>query len=147
MLRNFRAAFAAPWAAPGTRYDGDGRPFWRTVVATSLGLPGPAALDPALFEALYEHYARPDAWALAPGAGEALEALKAAGVRLAVVSNFDSRLRPLLHGLGVGPLFDAMIVSGEVGAEKPNPVLFECALAALGGVDPCAAVVVGDDRR
>lgn len=43
-------------------------------------------------------------------------------------------------------LFDEVLVSAEIGAEKPNPVIFEAACARL-GVDPVEALVVGDDRR
>ena len=43
----------------------------------------------------------------------------APGVKRAVVSNFDTRLRPLLAGLRLDSLFDAIVVSAEVDAEKP----------------------------
>lgn len=43
-------------------------------------------------------------------------------------------------------MFDAVVVSAEVGAEKPNPVIFEAALQAL-GMRPGEVVHVGDDRR
>ncbi|GIL88455.1 hypothetical protein Vretimale_15372 [Volvox reticuliferus] len=66
-----------------------------------------------------------------PGAVEALQKLKSAGVLLAVVSNFDTRLRPLLRDLRVEGLFDAVIVSAEVHAEKPNPVIFDAAVETL----------------
>ncbi len=65
---------------------------------------------------------------------------------MAVVSNFDTRLRPLLHSLGLDCLFDSLIISAEHGIEKPNPRLFEAACEEL-GVDPADAVHVGDDRR
>ncbi len=65
---------------------------------------------------------------------------------MAVVSNFDTRLRDILEGLGVLDLFDAVVVSAEVGAEKPNPVIFEAACEQL-GVRPEEAVHIGDDRR
>ncbi len=70
----------------------------------------------------------------------------AAGLKLAVVSNFDTRLRPLLDALELSPLFDTIVVSAEVGAEKPNPLLFETACSQL-GIDPEEALHVGDDRR
>ncbi len=38
------------------------------------------------------------------------------GIKMAVVSNFDLRLRPLLDVLGLDKLFDALIISAEVGA-------------------------------
>lgn len=135
------SAYNTPWRHSSLRYVGDGRPFWRFIVAASTG-----SDDPKLFEELYAYYAQPSAWRLAPGAAEALTRLRAAGMRLAVVSNFDSRLRPILDAL-VGPrFFDAVIVSSDVGAEKPNPVIFQAALDAL--QLPARDVVhIGDDRR
>ena len=38
------------------------------------------------------------------------------------------------------------LISVQVGAEKPNPVIFEAALQEL-GVQPAETVHVGDDRR
>ena len=98
----------------------------------------------ALFEALYAHYALPSAWVAAPGAAAALVRLRRAGVKLAVVSNFDTSLRPLLTELGLAPLFDSVIVSAEVGAEKPDEKIFRCALDSV-GVAPGEALHVGDD--
>ena len=42
------------------------------------------------------------------------EALRKSGVKLAVVSNFDTRLRPLLRALNCDNWFDAVAVSAEV---------------------------------
>jgi FMN phosphatase YigB (HAD superfamily) len=42
------------------------------------------------------------------------EAIRKAGVKLAVVSNFDTRLRPLLRALNCDHWFDAVAVSAEV---------------------------------
>uniref|UniRef100_A0A0E0D0P2 Uncharacterized protein n=1 Tax=Oryza meridionalis TaxID=40149 RepID=A0A0E0D0P2_9ORYZ len=72
--------------------------------------------------------------------------LRKAGVKTAVVSNFDTRLRPLLHVLKCDHWFDAVAVSAEVAAEKPNPTIFLKACESL-GVKPEEAVHVGDDRR
>ena len=69
-----------------------------------------------------------------------------AGLKLAIVSNFDTRLRPILEGLRLNELFDSIIISAEVGVEKPNPIIFERACQEL-GVLPAEAVHVGDDRR
>lgn len=70
----------------------------------------------------------------------------AVGIKLAVVSNFDTRLRPLLQSLGILHLFDAIVISAEMGMEKPNPVIFEAACQQL-DVCPEATVHIGDDRR
>ena len=63
-----------------------------------------------------------------------------------MVSNFDTRLRPLLEALELAPLFDTIVVSAEVCAEKPNPLVFETACQQL-GIEPAEALHVGDDRR
>lgn len=136
-----RSAYNLPWAGSRLRYVDDARPFWRRIVTQSLG-----SSNEALFEDVYSYYSRGAAWRLAPGAAAALTKLRAAGVKLAVCSNFDSRLRPILADLGVGELFDSIVVSAEVGAEKPSPLIFEAAVSAL-GVAPSECVHVGDDRR
>lgn len=141
VLDNFRRAYNMPWAASRLRYVDDARPFWRRIVTLSVG-----SSNEALFEEVYEYYSEGRAWKLAPGAVAALTRLRAAGVKLAVCSNFDTRLRPVLRALGVDKLFDAIVVSAEVGAEKPSPIIFEAAVQQL-GVKPSECVHVGDDRR
>lgn len=135
----FREAFAQPWPER-LRYEGDGRKFWRAAVAQATG-----CADQDYFEELYQHYASGAAWRVADGAESCLTALKQAGVKLAIVSNFDSRLRPILRDLQVAHLFDAIVVSAEEGYEKPAPEIFQAALDRLGIQDPKLAVHVGDD--
>lgn len=67
-----------------------------------------------------------------PGAAAACRALAAAGLRLAVVSNWDVGLRGHLAALGLDGLLDAVVTSAEAGAPKPAPQVFELALARLG---------------
>jgi FMN phosphatase YigB (HAD superfamily) len=57
----------------------------------------------------------PQAWHLCdPNTEEVFKALRNSGVKLAVVSNFDTRLRPLLRALNCDDWFDAVAVSAEV---------------------------------
>jgi putative hydrolase of the HAD superfamily len=67
------------------------------------------------------------------------------GLRLAVVSNFDyaPTARLVLEREGVAGLFDAIVVSDEVGWRKPRPEIFHTALDRL-GVGPGEALFVGD---
>jgi putative hydrolase of the HAD superfamily len=74
----------------------------------------------------------------------ALAALQAAGLRLAVVSNWDVSLVPVLERLGIADRFEAVVHSAGVGASKPDPKVFEAALEQL-GLAPEAVVHVGDD--
>ena len=141
VLRRYRQAYSTPWAGSTIRYVGDGRPFWRFIVSRATGCD-----DPELFEEIYSYYARAEAWSVSPGACDSLARIRAAGIKTAVVSNFDTRLRTIMAELGIDHLFDAVAVSAEVGAEKPNPLLFHAACDAL-GVVPGEAIHVGDDRR
>ena len=78
-----------------------------------------------------------------PGAGDACRALAAAGLRLAVVSNWDVGLHDHLAAIGLGALLDTVVTSAEAGAPKPAPRVFELALARLGATAD-RAVHVGD---
>jgi putative hydrolase of the HAD superfamily len=74
----------------------------------------------------------------------ALEALRARGLKLIVVSNWDVSLHEMLDRTGLRPLLDGAIASAELGVAKPDPAPFEAALA-LAGVSPAAAWHAGDD--
>jgi len=105
-------------------------------------LPEPAASAPAerLLAALMEGIA----FAAFPDAAPALRALRAAGMRLVVVSNWDVSLHERLAETGLTPLLDGAVASVEVGASKPDAVPFARGLE-LAGVPASAAWHVGDD--
>jgi putative hydrolase of the HAD superfamily len=73
----------------------------------------------------------------------ALEAARAAGGRIVVVSNWDVSLDEALDRLGLTPMLDGVVTSAAVGASKPSPEIFERALA-VAGVAADAATHVGD---
>lgn len=150
----FRAAFASapPLAFPGL--DGDAleraeRAWWRRIVGSAVAAAGgetdSARLD-AAFAELYEGFARGRAWRVAPDAVETLAALDRRGIRLGVVSNFDSRLAGILAEVGLASFFQAIVPSSAAGAAKPDAAIFRAALARL-GVEPAEALHVGDDER
>ncbi|HEV8672770.1 MAG TPA: HAD-IA family hydrolase [Methylomirabilota bacterium] len=78
-----------------------------------------------------------------PEAPAVLAALRRRGLRLAVVSNSNGTVTELLRTVGLADLVDAVVDSGAVGVEKPNPKIFACAAAAV-GVALDEAVHVGD---
>ena len=61
-----------------------------------------------------------------------LRELRSRGVKVAIVSNCDENTRSLLAASGVAALADALVLSCEVGAEKPEAAIYQQALAKLG---------------
>jgi putative hydrolase of the HAD superfamily len=151
IARTFRTVFPrmSPMAFgrcdPAT-LDRQERHWWRTLVRNCLGPHGQHHAFGAFFEELFEHYRKDAAWTLYPEVHAVLDALDAAGVPVAVVSNFDRRLHDVLHGLGIGHRFQAVLCSTEAGAAKPDPRIFAAACARL-GVPAQAVLHAGDDRR
>ena len=61
-----------------------------------------------------------------------LRALKSRGIKIAIVSNCSEHTRDLLENNGVAALADSLVLSYEVGAEKPAEEIFTSALDQLG---------------
>lgn len=74
-----------------------------------------------------------------------LRALREAGARIVVVSNWDVSLHGVLRETGLEGLVDGVLTSAEEGVAKPDPELFRRALALAGGVAPGDALHAGDD--
>ena len=133
--------FAAAWKS---RHDFDySRAAWQAVVNQSFaGLcPEPPGWD--CFEVIYEHFATAAPWRLFEDVLPALAGLKARGLKLAVISNWDERLRPLLRELRLDVHFDAFAISCESGCAKPAPGIFQRAAAEL-DFPPACILHIGD---
>ncbi len=81
-----------------------------------------------------------------PEAQDAIAHLRAAGLRLAVVSNWDVSLVEVLRRTGLAEHFDLVLTSAAVGAAKPDPKIFRRAAADL-GLEPRELVHVGDSAE
>jgi putative hydrolase of the HAD superfamily len=78
---------------------------------------------------------------------EVTRTLRGRGVPTAVVSNCSHNTRPIVERLGLEAEFDAVILSFEVGAMKPDPAIYRVALERLGGPDAARSVFVDDQVR
>lgn len=144
----FRVAWRTMPARPATRAPrpDDDKGWWRELVFKVLDCCEARAdlgRREVYFEELYAEFTRPGVWELYPEAQSVLEELSRTWT-LGVISNFDGRLRTILDGLGVSPLFQHVVISSEAGADKPAPAIFERALQ-LAGVDAAQVLHVGDD--
>jgi len=95
------------------------------------------------FEELFQVFAHADAWRLFPEVTGFLSECRRRGVRLGIVSNWDSRLKTICRELGWDQVFDCIVYSAGAGVAKPNAGIFHQALWSL-GAGPGEAVHVGD---
>jgi putative hydrolase of the HAD superfamily len=102
-----------------------------------------ADLEPASFVDAFMASIRFEA---IPGALETLVSLRARGLELALVSNWDVGLAEHVERLGADGLFSAVVTSAEARAAKPDPTVFQVALERL-GVEPGRALHVGDESE
>jgi putative hydrolase of the HAD superfamily len=119
------------------------RAWWRELVARVVQHAGGVAAFDEYFDALFAHYAGGAAWCAYPEAHGVLESARRRGLRVGVISNFDSRLPPILRELGLESLLDTLVYSARCGAAKPDGRIFRHALETL-GVTPETALHVGD---
>ena len=83
---------------------------------------------------------------LFPEVADVLEDLRAAGVLLAICSNWDWHLDRQLAKLGIAELFAAVICSARCGYWKPHPEIFAIAARSL-RLQPPEILFVGDNYR
>jgi 2-haloacid dehalogenase len=128
--------------------------FWHvTGDALDFALASLGIDDPPLRARLMELYERLDAYA---DAKPALEKLRAAGLKIAILSNGSPRmLDTAARSAGLGPLLDAILSIEEVGIYKPSPAVYRLAVDRLrawpnevlfvssNGWDACGAKVAG----
>lgn len=136
-----------PFAEESHIADPNEKEWWRRIVRdvfleAGATLPGGEPYD-AFFEDLYDHFESPGTWVADPDAHEVV-ATVARHYRVALLSNFDARLRRILDDLGLLASFEALCLSCEIGASKPDPRIFAAASEALGVPAP-AILHVGDD--
>ena len=150
--RELERAFHAAWKKMPRRTvidsprENDDKGWWRELVdlvldqvASSL-----SELDrDNFFEIAYEHFAEAGVWELYPEVPRVLEELQPR-FQLAVISNFDGRLRLILDHLGIAKFFTRVFISSELGADKPDPEIFRRALKLI-DLKPSEVLHAGDD--
>jgi putative hydrolase of the HAD superfamily len=97
------------------------------------------------FEVAYDHFAEAGVWELYPEVQSVLKELHPR-FQLAVISNFDGRLRFILQHLAISKFFAHTFVSSELGADKPDPEIFRRALKLI-HLNANEVLHVGDDAN
>ena len=145
-------AFLTAWRRmpPRAAIDGprenDDKGWWRELVDLVLDEVAPSLGEfdrDNFFEVAYEHFAEAGVWEAYPEVFSVLETLEP-WFQLAVISNFDGRLRFILEQLGISKFFAHIFISSEIGADKPDPKIYRRALKFM-NLKPDQVLYVGDD--
>lgn len=142
----FRAAWHSAHRPQGPSSEHIERQWWRDVVRRTLAPFEPPRDFDAYFEALWLTFAAPHRWRLSDDAHTVLTRLREAGYRLGILSNWDGRLRGILDGFGLLPCFEHVIISSEVGCEKPDPAIFDLTCRRF-ACSPDEVLHVGDSAH
>src|SRR6266508_1498282 len=106
--------------------ENDDKGWWHELVDLVLDQVAPSLGEmdrDNFFEIAYEHFAEAGVWEPYPEVFDVLEKLRPR-FHLAVISNFDGRLRMILEHLGISKFFAHIFISSEIGADKPDPEIF-----------------------
>jgi putative hydrolase of the HAD superfamily len=95
------------------------------------------------FSDLYHYFQTAEPWEIYPETIAALERWQQRGITLGVLSNFDSRLYPVLDALDLRRYFSSITISTAVSAAKPQLKIFTAALACH-DCPPARAWHIGD---
>ena len=114
-----------------------------SLILDEVGVERSVATDEAL-EELHAYHEQSNLWELVPDEViPSLQALRARGLTLVVVSNANGRLCALFERLGLVNSFDCVLDSHAEGVEKPDPRIFEIALERSGAIRD-STIHVGD---
>ncbi len=94
-------------------------------------------------KAVADRLRSPDIWIAYGDVEPALESLRKRGCVLGVIANGESTLRAAFDRLSLSRYLDVIVLSEEVGFEKPDPRVFQVALDRV-GLPPERCAYVGD---
>jgi len=143
-----QSAFRASWnhltrTARDFTDENSEKEWWRNLVLMTIEESQRPEDFGGFFEDLYVSFARPEYWRLHDGALRCLQTVRSAGLKTGIISNWDHRLRSILVGMPLGEVMDDIIISSEVGCEKPNPKIF-LEGSKRWGFEPGELLYVGD---
>lgn len=144
--RQARSAALLERRLPYGTTEEEARDFWYGVIRDTLRLAGlPVPFQESFYSGVFEGFADARHWRVFPGALVALREARSRGVPLGVLSNWDARLHRILEGLELRELFDVVLLSCDVGAEKPDPAIYAEAARRAAALTAATPSMIGDE--
>jgi putative hydrolase of the HAD superfamily len=122
--------------------------FWSDLVYKVFEISGGLRNFDEFFECVYDAFRSKEHWRVFEDVLESgvLKKLKSKGIKLGVVSNWDSRLPQILKSMELAKYFDFILASTVVGSAKPDAFIFEEAIR-LSGFEAGQACHIGDEVK
>jgi putative hydrolase of the HAD superfamily len=137
-VRNFRGA--GPVSVENQKL------WWKDIVRRVFSEVGMVENFDKFFDQVYDTFKDSQGWVLFPETRSVLAELKTAGLKLGVISNFDTRIYSVMQSLDILSFFDAITTSSESGFCKPDREIFEAAVRSLNS-EVSETLLVGDSLR
>lgn len=134
MMTRARLAERATTRRPFSFPPGESRRFWTSIYFDVLREHLAAASAIEVSERVYAHFSSPHAYGVYRDVVPSLRQLRALGIRLGIISNWESWIGQLIAHHDLARWFDWVIASGDVEVEKPNTRIFDIALERSGFV-------------
>ncbi len=150
--RNFERSFrrqpplAFPVGTPETALIELEKGWWRDLVRAVFDGLDPFPRFEEFFDEVFERFRGHEFWRVYDDVTPALTELKGRGLKLGVISNFDSRLYDVLRACRLDHFFDSVHISTRAGAAKPDAAIFQVALNHY-AIEARQAWYVGDNLR
>lgn len=139
-------AMAFPAGTPDDKLREMEKGWWRNLVRAVFADCGSFRHFDEFFEDVFERFRSSEPWQVYDDVIPTLTELKRRGYRLGIISNFDSRLDDVLRVCELDRFFDSVHISTRVGAAKPDPAIFQAALASH-KIEARHAWHIGDSPR
>jgi REG-2-like HAD superfamily hydrolase len=96
-----------------------------------------------IVHAITEEFRKHTNWQLYPDVKPTLEAFRAKGYNLGIISDWNIALGPLLRQLDLTQYFDCLVISAVARHAKPSPTLYDMALERANAI-PDYTIHIGD---
>jgi putative hydrolase of the HAD superfamily len=116
--------------------------YYRSLLQPLLAEQDQARLD-QLVRAITEEFEKHTNWQLYPDVKPTLEACRAKGYSLGVISDWNVALGPLLRQFDLTQYFDCLVISAVARHAKPSPTLYDMALERANAI-PDYTIHIGD---
>ena len=124
-------AFRRNFPHSGPLHPNDEKQWWKTVVRNVFDEVGMLRDFDQFFDEIYDLFRDSRGWMLFPETADVLDACRHHGMKLGLISNFDSRLYSVLKDLRIDSFFSSITICSETGYAKPQPEIFHAAIASL----------------